>query len=547
MDQLVGQSKQKTSSKPTDQQTNQLTNHSLITNHYPKRNSRLAYHVNGVETPALRVARGQTYTLRVAGGATHPLYITNSSIGGGAPDLYAGEQVFAGGEAEAGTAEAPAEFAWTVPADAPAELYYQCAVHQKLGWKLLVGDGGGGGAAAAAQPSAAACALEGLGGAPRAFAACVNVAGAGVRLHFTLSLNASNGTTLRGGLVADTAAAGAGWAGLGFPLQPGTMLGSKAIVVRGCAACASGAAVDGYQLLGYETSANVPGSFPLRDAAAARAPDGRLVAAFTVDLPLAPAELAAEPVPAIYALGPLNAAGDGLAPHAPGGFPYGATTLDFSRAGAAAAETAGAKQFGSKERAHAWLMGIGWTIFCAGAAAARALRAPAARRARPSAGGGLSRAGFQAHRAAQVVGFACVLAAFVLILVAVPGKTRYTTHRDLGIAAFALASAQVTALAARPALTSGWRRPWALAHHWVGRAALALGVANVYVGMLDVMDAAAWAVALYSAALGATLAAFVAAAAWDWRRGARARGAARGAAAQPPAGTDGEVPAPAAV
>jgi hypothetical protein len=77
--------------------------------------------------------------------------------------------VFAGGEAEAGTAEAPAEFSWKVPADAPAELYYQCAVHQKLGWKLLVGDAAtpasaGGeaaasGARAAAAGAAAAAAL----------------------------------------------------------------------------------------------------------------------------------------------------------------------------------------------------------------------------------------------------------------------------------------------------------------------------------------------------------------------------------------------------
>jgi hypothetical protein len=64
--------------------------------------------------------------------------------------------VFAGGEAEAGTAEAPAEFSWTVPADAPAELYYQCAVHQKLGWKLLVGD--------AAAPAGDVAAPAGAGG-----------------------------------------------------------------------------------------------------------------------------------------------------------------------------------------------------------------------------------------------------------------------------------------------------------------------------------------------------------------------------------------------
>jgi hypothetical protein len=309
------------------------------------------------------------------------------------------------------------------------------------------------------------------------------------------------------------------------------MIGSHAIVVRACAACASGAAVDGYILTGKTPPANVPGSWPLRDAAAAAAPGGRLIAAFTADLPLAPAALAAAPAPAIFALGPLNAAGDGLAPHFPGGFPYGATTLDLSRAGAAAAAAAAGRRWGSKESAHAWLMGAGWTLLLGGAVAARAGRAP---------GGGLSRAGFQAHRAAQVTGFACVLAAFILIFEAVPGATLYSTHRGLGVAAFALAAAQVPALAARPALASRWRRPWAVAHHWVGRAALALGVANIYVGMLDVLKVDAWAIALFSAALGALVAAFAAAAAWDWRRGARARRGACGAAAAAPAGADGE-------
>jgi hypothetical protein len=40
-------------------------------------------------------------------------------------------------------------------------------------------------AAAAAAPDDAACALAGLGGAPRAFDGCVDIAGVGVRVHFT--------------------------------------------------------------------------------------------------------------------------------------------------------------------------------------------------------------------------------------------------------------------------------------------------------------------------------------------------------------------------
>ena len=39
---------------------------------------------------------------------------------------------------------------------------------------------------------------------------------------------------------------------------------------------------------------------------------------------------------------------------------------------------------------------------------------------------------------------------------------------------------QATALALRPKLTSGLRRPWNIYHWWQGRAAILLGVANVY-------------------------------------------------------------------
>jgi hypothetical protein len=242
-------------------------------------------------------------------------------------------------------------------------------------------------AAAAAAPDDAARALAGLGSAPRAFGGCADSAGAGARARFISSANGNNGAARRGGLGADVAGAGAGCAGIGFPARPATMIGSHAIVIRACAACASGAAVEGYVLAGKTPPANAPGSWPLRDAAAAAAPGGRLLAASAADLPLAPAALAAAPAPAIFALGPLNAAGDGLAPHFPGGFPCGATTLDFSRAGAAAAAATAGRRWGSKESSHTWLVGVGWTLLLGCAVAARAGRArpvAAASRARDS-------------------------------------------------------------------------------------------------------------------------------------------------------------------
>lgn len=54
------------------------------------------------------------------------------------------------------------------------------------------------------------------------------------------------------------------------------------------------------------------------------------------------------------------------------------------------------------------------------------------------------------------------------------------------MAATALALAQLSALLLRPLADSRWRRPWALAHHWVGRSAVALGAANIYYGILAV-------------------------------------------------------------
>ncbi len=44
----------------------------------------LSLHVNGFETPVLRVVRGVAYNFTIQAGETHPVYITDTIIGGGA-------------------------------------------------------------------------------------------------------------------------------------------------------------------------------------------------------------------------------------------------------------------------------------------------------------------------------------------------------------------------------------------------------------------------------------------------------------------------------
>jgi hypothetical protein len=72
-------------------------------------------------------------------GPTHPVYITESIVGG---KNSSDETVYAGGEAFHGTTTSPSTFYWAPPATAPKELFYQCYVHQKLGWKIQLMDAG---------------------------------------------------------------------------------------------------------------------------------------------------------------------------------------------------------------------------------------------------------------------------------------------------------------------------------------------------------------------------------------------------------------------
>ncbi len=100
----------------------------------------LGYVVNDIALPILNVVRGQEYTFNIMAGPTHPVYLTTSSIGAGVLNDYDGETVFAGNDTTYGTQQDPYVLAWTPDQNTPDVLYYQCAIHQKLGYKIQVFD-----------------------------------------------------------------------------------------------------------------------------------------------------------------------------------------------------------------------------------------------------------------------------------------------------------------------------------------------------------------------------------------------------------------------
>ncbi|XP_057964022.1 cytochrome b561 and DOMON domain-containing protein At3g25290-like [Malania oleifera] len=66
---------------------------------------------------------------------------------------------------------------------------------------------------------------------------------------------------------------------------------------------------------------------------------------------------------------------------------------------------------------------------------------------------------------------------------------QFTTHRNLGISLFCLATVQIFALFLRPKKDHKYRFYWNIYHHSIGYAVLVLGIMNVFKG-LDILDPA---------------------------------------------------------
>jgi hypothetical protein len=88
----------------------------------------IGYVINGVQGMELTLVRGTTYTFGIDTPG-HPFYLTTDPVGGaGAPgEITAG---VTGSLVDVGT------LTFTPGASTPNLIYYQCGVHQYMGWKI---------------------------------------------------------------------------------------------------------------------------------------------------------------------------------------------------------------------------------------------------------------------------------------------------------------------------------------------------------------------------------------------------------------------------
>jgi len=90
---------------------------------------------------------------------------------------------------------------------------------------------------------------------------------------------------------------------------------------------------------------------------------------------------------------------------------------------------------------------------------------------------------FYAHVVAQGLGFLLGVLAVVAGFRLDDDEGPIATHKAIGVAVLVCACLQVMAVLARPAKETKARRYWNWYHHSVGRAAVVLGVANIFYGL----------------------------------------------------------------
>ena len=89
------------------------------------------YVIDGEEASELTLVRGETYTFQMDGvPSVHPFYLSTSDAGGGAASYDSG--VTGNGATGDGV------LTFVVPMDAPDLLWYQCQIHQFMGWRLNI-------------------------------------------------------------------------------------------------------------------------------------------------------------------------------------------------------------------------------------------------------------------------------------------------------------------------------------------------------------------------------------------------------------------------
>ncbi len=99
-------------------------------NPYYKQGVTTTYEINGVEANELTLHYGTTYTFGI-NAPGHPFYLTTSDIGGpGFPGELPASAGVTGQETETG------EMTYTPGVATASPIYYQCGVHDYMGWKI---------------------------------------------------------------------------------------------------------------------------------------------------------------------------------------------------------------------------------------------------------------------------------------------------------------------------------------------------------------------------------------------------------------------------
>lgn len=473
--------------------------------------------------PAIAVERGKTYTFTVQGGvenddgvAFHPLYITDSAMGGYAgrdPKQRAQENVYAGVEdivtdengavtsfratatgalcniessltGDTASIETWDEYAdtldvscaeddsitsnagkltWTVPADAPGELFYQCITHPFLGYKLVVFDEGkvdlekletanGGGELVAEDVEGKECTVT-FKGQTKTFSGCQKEGLDGnVEVYWTVGENDDEIETLF------RAPTSGGYVGFGWGYTE--MLGSNVAIAFQDKE--GNAQIEDY-FMGARTSEGVQPNNNQKLTAPDAAIDGEFVAGlFTRKLEAdGIPKITIGRTPAIWAVGEKPTSATSLVQHGT----RGRGEIDLS------ADSGGLNVISNRNFfiAHAALMLIAWLALTPAAVVIMTHLK------------GYNPAAFQVHRGLNVLSVLVVVIAYIMAVVR--GSHEAKAHLALGTIVFIFALIQAVSGALRPHKGTPERKPWYLQHALLGHTALILAIANAMVGM----------------------------------------------------------------
>ncbi|CAO2182059.1 unnamed protein product [Urochloa humidicola] len=302
-----------------------------------------------------------------------------------------------------------------------------------------------------------------------------------------------------------------GYVAVGFS-PDGAMVGSSA--VAGWTTTAGGGGGGAGVAKQYRLGGTSASSCPPDQGSLSLLPGTTLLASQSSRLYLAFQFTSTQPPPPylIYAVGPSGAqlSNNYLVRHKS----YASAAVNYATGVSSSA--GGGSSASDTKKWHGAMAGIGWGVLMpVGVAVARYFRSH-------------DPFWFYAHVSVQGVGFvlgaAGVAAGFKLGDDAVAGAD---SHQAVGVAVLVMGCLQVLAFLARPGKGSKVRRYWNWYHHYVGRAAVACAVANVFVGLSIAHEEAA-AAAFYGVFLGVCVVAAAVLEVRLWRRAAAARSSSAG-------------------